>query len=56
MDAPEDRDLKLQKASGDLLLQFRNGLPDLLYSVPDTPEAVRPTVDRRKVDRLISLV
>jgi hypothetical protein len=55
MDAPEDRDIKLQKVSGDLLLQFRESLPRLLYAAPRT-ETVRSTVDKNEVDVLIVLV
>lgn len=55
MDAPEDRDIKLQKVSGDLLLQFRQSLPHLLYD-DSTTERVRSSVDKNEVDALIVLV
>jgi hypothetical protein len=31
MDATDDKDLKVQQASGDLLSSFERDLPDLLY-------------------------
>lgn len=33
MDAPEDRDVKLQKVSADLLTQFGQRLPEFLRAV-----------------------
>lgn len=49
MDAPEDRDVKLQKVSGDLLTQFRQRLPELL-------QAADGQGGRKTVDSLICLV
>lgn len=49
MDAPEDRDVKLQKVSGDLLTQFRQRLPELL-------QAADGDGGRKTVDSLIQLV
>lgn len=52
MDAPEDRDVKLQKVSGDLLTQFGQRLPELLQ--PADSEGGRRR--RKTVDSLIALV
>lgn len=52
MDAPEDRDVKLQKVSGDLLTQFRQRLPELLQ-VEDGEGGRRR---RNTTDSLIALV
>jgi hypothetical protein len=52
MDAPEDRDVKLQKVSGDLLTQFCQRLPELLQ-VEDGEGGRRR---RNTVDSLIALV
>lgn len=58
MDAPHDRDVELQKESGDLIRELKTKLPSLLW---------KPRVDRNgrqlhrwtksaKVDKLIALV
>jgi len=55
MDAPEDRDVKLQKVSGDLLLRFKESLPRLLLEDGSTGPP-RPTVDSKEVDSMRVLV
>ncbi len=65
MDAPEDGDIKLQRASADLLTEFETRLPVFLrkptppavdkQSLPAT-SPVRRTVRRGDTDRLIQLV
>lgn len=52
MDAPEDRDVKLQKVSGNLLTQFSQRLPNLLQA-EDGEDGRRR---RNTVDSLIALV
>lgn len=52
MDAPEDRAVKLQKVSGDLLGQFGERLPQLLQTADGEGARKR----RSTVDSLIGLV
>lgn len=64
MDAPEDRDLTLQRASADLLAEFSTSLHKFLYITPTVqpqndqpPDLVpRKCVRDRKVDHLVKLV
>jgi hypothetical protein len=58
MDSPEDRDIKLQRASGDLLKELETKLPPLL-SKPSLWQDIR--VPHRwaqvsKINRIIDLV
>lgn len=55
MDAPDDRDVKLQKVSGDLLTQFRQRLPELLQAA-DGDGSGSGSGGRKTVDNLICLV
>ncbi|KAK2739004.1 hypothetical protein FQN55_009661 [Onygenales sp. PD_40] len=62
MDAPQDRDVALQRASGDLIQEFKTKLPPLLWKSPKT-EAISNATRRPhrwaqavKTDRLISLL
>lgn len=58
MDATEDRDLKLQRASGDLVSDFSVKLPSLLWrSQNGTPlRTPRKWVQVTQTERLVSLV
>lgn len=62
MDAPDDRDVKLQRASADLLAEFESFLPRFLWtSVVDdkavpSPRVVRKLVNEGRTKRLITLV
>lgn len=64
MDAPEDRDLTLQRASADLLAEFGTSLPKFLYKTSKTelqgggsPDpVVRKCVREHKTDHLVKLV
>ncbi|KAG0634559.1 armadillo-type protein [Tuber brumale] len=55
MDAPEDRDVKLQKVSGDLLLRFKESLPRLLHQDGSTGPP-RSTVDSKELDSMRILI
>lgn len=55
MDAPEDRDVKLQKVSGDLLLRFKESVPRLLHE-DGSIGPPRSTVDSKEVDSMRILV
>ncbi|SLM39571.1 Tubulin-specific chaperone D, C-terminal [Lasallia pustulata] len=64
MDAPEDKDIKLQKASGDLLSELQHTLPGFLWK-SITPQAgaaksrshiARSLVGYRTTDNLINLL
>ncbi len=64
MDAAEDKDIRLQRASEDLLSEFQGRLPTFLWRVPPAkqrqavPILHRPrrTVRQADTDRLIKLV
>lgn len=62
MDAPDDRDIKLQRASGDLIKEFETRLPPLLWKSQAQGNNGRAGkvphrwVQATKTDRLISLV
>lgn len=64
MDAPEDRDLTLQRASADLLADFSTSMLKFLYLTPkaeeqndETPRLViRKSVRERKIHHLVKLV
>jgi hypothetical protein len=59
MDASDDRDIKLQRVSGDLLADFEKGLPVLLWSKSrgdGTRGHSRRRVKERELTRLILLV
>lgn len=58
MDAAEDRDLKLQRASTDLVTEFSAKLPQLLWKAQNgTPlRAPRKWVQVTKTERLVKLV
>ena len=64
MDAPEDKDIKLQKASEDLLSELQHTLPRFLWkSITPQPGAsksrshiARSLVGYRTTDNLINLV
>lgn len=58
MDAAEDRDLKLQRASSDLVTEFSAKLPTLLWkSQPGTPlHTPRKWAPVSKTEKLIALV
>ena len=54
MDAAEDRDVKLQRASGDLVTEFSAKLPSLLWrSQNGTPRKWAQVI---KTEKLVSLV
>ena len=57
MDVPEDQDVKLQRSSTDLLLNFRNSLPRYLWS-SDSHGArrVRKVVRQTTTEDLLQLV
>lgn len=59
MDAAEDREVKLQRASGDLVQEFSEKLPSLLWKT--RPEQPNTRIPRRwtpaaKTERLVGLV
>jgi hypothetical protein len=58
MDAAEDRDLKLQRASSDLVTEFSVKLPTLLWrSEPGTPlRTPRKWAQVSKTEKLVALV
>src|SRR5690625_1567129 len=59
MDAPHDRDVELQKESGDLIRELKTKLPPLLFkSRTDNNDNLRPHrwAKSAKVDKLIGLV
>lgn len=64
MDAPEDRELTLQRASADLLAEFSTSIQNLLWITPkvelqdgQTPNpVVRKCVREIKIDHLVKLV
>lgn len=58
MDAAEDRDLKLQRASSDLVTEFSAKLPALLWrSEPGTPlRTPRKWAQVSKTEKLVALV
>jgi hypothetical protein len=58
MDAAEDRDVKLQRASGDLVSEFSAKLPSLLWrSQNGTPlRTPRKWAQVTKTEKLVSLV
>lgn len=57
MDAAEDRDLKLQRASTDLVTEFSAKLPQLLWRVQNgTLRSSRKWVPVTKTERLVKLV
>jgi hypothetical protein len=58
MDAVEDRDVKLQRASGDLVTEFSAKLPSLLWkSQNGTPlRTPRKWAQITKTEKLVSLV
>lgn len=60
MDAPADRDIKLQRASGDLIQEFKNKLQPLLWKSrvenARTVKVPHRLAQEDKTERLISLV
>lgn len=57
MDAAEDRDVKLQRASGDLVTEFSAKLPSLLWRSQETPlRTPRRWAQVTKTEKLVSLV
>lgn len=57
MDASHDRDIELQRASGELIEEFRTKLPPLLWKHPNSGKRVVHRWARAaKVDKLILLV
>ena len=58
MDAAEDRDLKLQRASSDLVTEFSAKLPTLLWkSRPGAPHRTpRKWAPVSKTEKLVALV
>lgn len=58
MDAPEDRDVKLQRASTDLLADFEVSIQRYLWSTrtKTTDLTARRFVSQKKTDTLIKLV
>lgn len=59
MDAAEDREVKLQRASGDLVQEFSEKLPSLLWKTrPDQPNTRIPRrwTPAAKTERLVGLV
>lgn len=61
MDAPEERDIKLHKASGNLLSELKTRLPNFLTKKLSSPsegtkQVVRRRVGRSDTDSLIQLV
>ena len=59
MDAPEDRDFLLQRASADLLIDLKEALPKLLYKKTvssDRGALSRQTVRITAAERLIKMV
>lgn len=58
MDAAEDRDLKLQRASTDLVTEFSAKLPQLLWRTQNEAplRAPRKWVQVTKTERLVKLV
>ena len=57
MDVAEDRDVKLQRASGDLVAEFSAKLPSLLWrSVGSAPRTPRKWAPESKTERLVTLV
>ncbi|KAI9852129.1 MAG: hypothetical protein M1838_001753 [Thelocarpon superellum] len=62
MDAPEEKDIKLQRKSADLITDFETSLPRLLWSTTDELGSakrlrrIRPRVQQRETTRLIGLV
>ncbi|KAI9842650.1 MAG: hypothetical protein M1837_007017 [Sclerophora amabilis] len=60
MDAPDDRDVKLQRRSADLLADLGQLLPKALWKASDDPEnekrRPRSRVKQNSIDRLVSLI
>lgn len=58
MDAPDDREVKLQRASGDLVLEFSAKLPSLLWKFPKGQDSrvVRRWSPAAKTEKLVTLV
>lgn len=58
MDAAEDRDVKLQRASGDLVSEFSAKLPLLLWRAQTRtpPRTPRKWAQATKTEKLVSLV
>ena len=58
MDAVDDREVKLQRASGDLVLEFSNKLPSLLWKIPKGQDTrlVRRWSPAAKTEKLVTLV
>lgn len=58
MDAAEDRDLKLQRASGDLVAEFSAKLPSLLWRAQNGAPLRTPRkwAQVSKTERLVNLV
>lgn len=58
MDATEDRDVKLQRASGDLVAEFSVKLPSLLWKLQNGTSLRTPRkwAQVTKTEKLVSLV
>lgn len=58
MDASEDRDIKLQRASNDLVAEFSNRLPKLLWKTQaeHTHRTPRKWAEVSKTEKLVALV
>ena len=54
MDAPDDRDIKVQRASGDLIKEFAERLPVLLWK--STEGKPHRWADTGKTNRLLDIV
>jgi len=62
MDAPEDADLQVQRASPDLIADLHASLEPFLWSIQDSEHAtgkqrrIRRRVKARDTDRIVALV
>src|SRR5947207_2665161 len=57
MDAPDDRDIKLQRASGDMIKELKAKLPSLLWKChSQSSKYPHRWAQSAKTDRLITLV
>ncbi|KAL7266968.1 hypothetical protein RUND412_010467 [Rhizina undulata] len=55
MDAPEDRDVKLQKVSADLFSEFSTNLPKLLYRSTDDSQ-LRHDATQKELEALVAVL
>ncbi|KAL4802284.1 tubulin folding cofactor D C terminal-domain-containing protein [Aspergillus unguis] len=56
MDAADDREVKLQRASGDLVEEFQAKLPSLLWKPQSNPKVPRRWTLASKTERLVNLL